>query len=48
MKTIIVNSHEQNIQLGIVVRILMTSTTYCVPPSQVTMQPIKKYYCQKT
>ncbi len=29
-------------QFGIVLRTLMTSTTYCVTPNQVTMQPIRK------
>jgi hypothetical protein len=42
MKTMIFNSHKQNIQIGIVVRTLMTLATYCVTPNQVTMQPIGK------
>jgi hypothetical protein len=36
------NSHSQNTQLGIVIRTLMTLTTYCATPNQVTMQPIGK------
>ncbi len=35
-------SSKQNIQIGIVVRTLMTLTTQCVTPNQVTMQPIGK------
>jgi hypothetical protein len=42
METMIFNSHKQNIQLGIVVRTLITLMTYCVTPNQVTMQPIEK------
>jgi hypothetical protein len=47
MKTMIFNSHKQNIQLGIVVRTLMMSRTYCVTPNQVTMQPIGKIVLPK-
>jgi hypothetical protein len=32
MKTMIFNSHKQNIQLGIVVGTLIMSMTYCVTP----------------